>query len=67
MRYHSLIGNSENFPHEHLEITAETTKDKLIMGIKHREFEIHGIQFHPESIGTKDGKKMIENFLKLIP
>lgn len=63
MRYHSLLSNAENFPEE-LEITAQT-EDGLIMGLQHKTFPIHGVQFHPESIGSPDGKKMIQNFLAL--
>ena len=63
MRYHSLIGEKKSLPTE-LEITAET-KNKIIMGIKHKKNPIYGIQFHPESIGTEDGKKIISNFLAL--
>ena len=51
----------ESFPDE-LEITAKTD-DGLIMGLKHKEFEVHGLQFHPESILTSYGHKLIENFL----
>ena len=51
----------ESFPDE-LEITAKTD-DGLIMGLKHKEFEIYGLQFHPESILTAYGHKLIENFL----
>lgn len=61
MRYHSLIGEKESLP-DCLEITAETD-DGLIMGVQHKEYPIHGIQFHPESIGTEDGKKIVANFL----
>ena len=51
----------ESFPDE-LEITA-TTDDDLIMGLKHKKFEVYGLQFHPESILTSYGHKLIENFL----
>ncbi len=61
-RYHSLIVERENFPDE-LEISA-TTPDGLIMGLRHREMKIEGVQFHPESILTTEGKKLIANFLK---
>ncbi len=65
MRYHSLMGDQKSFPNS-LEITSETNdKYKIIMGLKHKKFPIYGIQFHPESIGTPEGKKMLENFLKL--
>ena len=60
-RYHSLMVDPESFPDE-LEITAKTD-DGLIMGLKHKEFEIYGLQFHPESILTSYGHKLIENFL----
>ena len=60
-RYHSLMVDPESFPNE-LEITAKTD-DGLIMGLKHKEFEIYGLQFHPESILTAYGYKLIENFL----
>jgi len=60
-RYHSLIIEKESFPDE-LEITAET-KDGLIMGIRHKKFPVSGVQFHPESILTIEGKKIIKNWL----
>ena len=60
-RYHSLIVDTKSFPAE-LEITAKTD-DGLIMGLKHKEFEIYGLQFHPESILTSYGHKLINNFL----
>ena len=60
-RYHSLIVDQTSFPAE-LEITAKTD-DGLIMGLKHKEFEIYGLQFHPESILTSYGHKLINNFL----
>ena len=63
-RYHSLIINRNNFP-ECLEITAETA-DGIIMGLKHKEYPIEGIQFHPESILTTAGKTMIKNWLEQI-
>jgi len=60
-RYHSLMVDPASFPNE-LEITAKTN-DGLIMGLKHKDFEIHGLQFHPESILTSYGHKLIKNFL----
>ena len=60
-RYHSLMVDPASFPNE-LEITAKTN-DGLIMGLKHKDFEIHGLQFHPESILTSYGHKLINNFL----
>ncbi len=62
-RYHSLIVKRETFP-ECLEITARTDEDE-IMGLRHKEFPIHGVQFHPESILTHEGKKLLQNFLEL--
>ena len=63
MRYHSLAVSRDNFP-DVLEITAETDGGE-IMGIRHRTHMIEGIQFHPESIMTPLGKRMLRNFLKL--
>ena len=62
-RYHSLIVRRETFPAE-LEILAETS-DGEIMGLRHRRFPIHGVQFHPESILTEEGKRLLTNFLAL--
>jgi para-aminobenzoate synthetase component 2 len=62
-RYHSLIAKRETLP-ACLEITAET-KEGEIMGIRHKEFPVEGVQFHPESILTKAGKDLLKNFLKL--
>ena len=61
-RYHSLIIDKKSLSKD-LEITAET-KDGLIMGVKHKKFNVHGVQFHPESIKTKLGIKILENFIK---
>ena len=60
-RYHSLIIDKKNFSKD-LIITAET-KDGLIMGVQHRIYNIHGVQFHPESIKTKIGMKILKNFI----
>ena len=65
MRYHSLIVEKESLPEE-LEIIAETKEDKVIMALKHKDKDIYGIQFHPESIFTPDGKKIIDNFIEVI-
>ena len=62
-RYHSLIINKKSLS-EDLEITAET-KDGLIMGVKHRKYDVHGVQFHPESIKTKIGIKILKNFIRI--
>ena len=60
-RYHSLVVDRKKFPKKLL-ITAET-KNKTIMGLMHKEYDIHGLQFHPESISTKVGMKLIKNFI----
>ncbi len=62
-RYHSLVVRQETFP-DALEITARS-EDGEIMGLRHREFPIHGVQFHPESILTVEGAKLLANFLAL--
>jgi anthranilate synthase/aminodeoxychorismate synthase-like glutamine amidotransferase len=62
-RYHSLLVERETFPAE-LEITAETAEGE-VMGLRHKELPIWGVQFHPESIATEGGMKILENFLKL--
>ena len=62
-RYHSLIIDKKTLS-KHLEITAES-KDGLIMGIQHKEYDVHGVQFHPESIKTKLGIKILKNFIKI--
>ncbi len=61
-RYHSLIVRRETFP-DALEITAETAEGE-IMGLRHREYPIQGVQFHPESILTEHGKRLLQNFLQ---
>ncbi len=61
-RYHSLIVDRAGLPAE-LEITAET--DEIIMGLRHKSLPIHGVQFHPESIASQHGHKILENFLKI--
>jgi anthranilate synthase/aminodeoxychorismate synthase-like glutamine amidotransferase len=61
-RYHSLIVDRESLP-EALEVTADT-EDGIIMAMKHRQFPVWGVQFHPESILTGQGKKILGNFLK---
>jgi glutamine amidotransferase of anthranilate synthase or aminodeoxychorismate synthase len=62
-RYHSLIVDKETLP-SCLEISASTADD-IIMGLRHRELKVEGVQFHPESILTSDGKQLLANFLKL--
>ena len=60
-RYHSLVVERSTLP-DVLEVTAETD-DGIIMGLRHREFEVEGVQFHPESILTKSGMKMLATFV----
>ena len=62
-RYHSLIVEKESLPSS-LEISAHTADD-VIMGLRHRELKVEGVQFHPESILTSEGKQLLANFLKL--
>ncbi len=62
-RYHSLIVERESLP-ACLEISAYTTDD-IIMGLRHRELKVEGVQFHPESILTEGGKQLLANFLKI--
>ena len=62
-RYHSLIVDKENFP-DSLEIISET-EDNIIMGIKHKEYPIYGVQFHPEAEMTEEGHKILNNFIKI--
>ena len=62
-RYHSLAVDAKSLP-GCLEISA-TAEDGEIMGLRHRDYPVHGIQFHPESILTKEGMRILENFLKL--
>ena len=62
-RYHSLIIDKKSISGD-LEITAET-KDGLIMGVQHKKYDVHGVQFHPESIKTKLGIKILKNFIKI--
>ena len=62
-RYHSLIIDKKSLS-KHLEITAES-KDGLVMGVQHKKYDVHGVQFHPESIKTKLGIKILKNFIKI--
>ena len=62
-RYHSLIIDKKTLS-KHLEITAES-KDGLIMAVQHKKYDVHGVQFHPESIKTKLGIKILKNFIRL--
>jgi anthranilate synthase component II len=62
-RYHSLVVADSGLPAE-LEVTARTQEDGTIMGLRHRTLPIHGVQFHPESILTGEGRKILRNFLE---
>lgn len=66
-RYHSLVVSEENLPDE-LEVSAYTHDAdgrRVIMGLRHRRFPVEGVQFHPESVLTSDGRKLIKNFVEL--
>jgi len=66
-RYHSLIVSEERLPAE-LEVSARSTErdgTQVIMGLRHRKYPVEGVQFHPESVLTDQGKKLIANFLAL--
>lgn len=65
MRYHSLMVDRNSLPKE-LEVIGETEGDNLIMAIKHKDFKVYGVQFHPESIYTVKGKRIIQNFVEVI-
>lgn len=64
-RYHSLVIKKDSIPEELL-VTATSLDDWEIMAVRHRDYQIFGTQFHPESIATKDGMKIIQNFLDLL-
>lgn len=64
MRYHSHVACRKTLP-ESLLVTAESEDDHEIMGVRHREYPVEGIQFHPESIMTTVGKRLLRNFLKI--
>jgi anthranilate synthase/aminodeoxychorismate synthase-like glutamine amidotransferase len=66
-RYHSLVVQEKGLP-EDLEISAYATENggsRVIMGLRHKQFPVEGVQFHPESVLTADGKKLMENFLRI--
>jgi len=63
-RYHSLVVDESSLGDE-VEIQARSTDDNVIMGLRHKEFPINGVQFHPESILTSEGKHLLNNFLKM--
>jgi anthranilate synthase/aminodeoxychorismate synthase-like glutamine amidotransferase len=63
-RYHSLVVADEGLP-DSLEVSARSQTDGLIMGLRHREHPVHGVQFHPESVLTEEGRQLLRNFLNL--
>ena len=63
-RYHSLIVGEDSLPGE-LEVAARTRDEGLVMGLRHRTFPIHGVQFHPESVLTEEGRRLLRNFLEM--
>jgi anthranilate synthase component 2 len=64
-RYHSLVADKGTIP-DCLQVTAQATDDGEIMGVRHRQYPIEGVQFHPESILTGEGRKILANFLSLV-
>jgi anthranilate synthase component 2 len=62
-RYHSLVVSEAGLPEE-LEVTARTREEGIIMGLRHRTWPLHGVQFHPESILTAEGRRILRNFLE---
>ena len=64
-RYHSLVADSKTFPSS-LQITAEALDDGEIMGIRHKQYLIEGVQFHPESVLTKEGRVILQNFISMV-
>jgi len=63
-RYHSLVVAEDSLPAD-LEVSARSREDGLIMGLRHRTLQVHGVQFHPESVLTNEGRKILRNFLEM--
>ena len=63
-RYHSLVVADDAWP-QVLEVTARSKEDGLVMGLRHQHWPLHGVQFHPESILTDEGRRILRNFLEL--
>jgi anthranilate synthase/aminodeoxychorismate synthase-like glutamine amidotransferase len=63
-RYHSLVVEEKTLPAD-LEITARTKEDGLVMGLRHKVLPVHGVQFHPESVLTNEGRRILRNFLEM--
>jgi anthranilate synthase component 2 len=64
-RYHSLVAENDSIP-DCLEVTARALDDGEIMGIRHKQYPIEGVQFHPESVLTGEGRKMLQNFISMV-
>jgi anthranilate synthase component 2 len=64
-RYHSLVAEQDSIP-ECLQVTAKALDDGEIMAVKHKQYPIEGVQFHPESVLTGEGRKMLQNFLSMV-
>jgi anthranilate synthase/aminodeoxychorismate synthase-like glutamine amidotransferase len=63
-RYHSLVVSGDGFPSQ-LQASAHTQEDRTIMGVRHVSYPVHGVQFHPESVLTDEGKRILRNFLDM--
>ena len=63
-RYHSLVISGDRVPGE-LEVAARTKEDNTIMAVRHRSYPVHGVQFHPESVLTDEGRRLLKNFLEM--
>jgi anthranilate synthase/aminodeoxychorismate synthase-like glutamine amidotransferase len=63
-RYHSLVVSGDGFPSQ-LQASAHTKEDRTIMGVRHVSYPVHGVQFHPESVLTDEGKRILRNFLDM--
>jgi anthranilate synthase component 2 len=63
-RYHSLVVSEPTLPGD-LEVAARTKEDGLVMGLRHKALPIHGVQFHPESVLTNEGRRILRNFLEM--
>ena len=63
-RYHSLVVSGDGFPPQ-LQASAHTKEDRTIMGVRHISYPVHGVQFHPESVLTDEGRRILRNFLDL--
>ncbi|HKC56170.1 MAG TPA: aminodeoxychorismate/anthranilate synthase component II [Vicinamibacterales bacterium] len=63
-RYHSLVISNDRVPGE-LEVAARTREDNTIMAVRHRAYPVHGVQFHPESVLTEEGRRILRNFIEM--